>query len=73
MSIRQNKLRTHLIATTFTFAVVFAINIKKKFICRESVGDLKRYNVKRHYDLKHKKCFDGAYVGKDERMKEFKK
>ena len=42
-------------------------------ICRESVADLKRYNVKRHYDSKHKKCFDGAYVGKDERMKEFKK
>ena len=43
------------------------------FICRESVADLKRYNVKRHYDSKHKNCFDGAYVGKDERMKEFKK
>ena len=42
-------------------------------ICRESVADLKRYNVNRHYDSKHKKCFDGAYVGKDERMKEFKK
>ena len=42
-------------------------------ICRESVADLKRYNVKRHYDLKHKKCFDGAYVGKDECTKEFKK
>ena len=42
-------------------------------ICRESVADLKRYNVKRHYDLKHKKCFDGAYVGKEERMKEFNK
>ena len=42
-------------------------------ICRESVADLKRYNVKRHYDLKHNKYFDGAYVGKDERMKEFKK
>ena len=42
-------------------------------ICRESVADLKRYNVKRHYDSKHKKCFDGAYVGKDESMKEFKK
>ena len=41
-------------------------------IRRESVADLKRYNVKRHYDSKHKKCFDGAYVGKDERMKEFK-
>ena len=42
-------------------------------ICRESVADLKRYNVKRHYDSKHKTCFDGAYVGKDERVKEFKK
>ena len=42
-------------------------------ICRESVADLKRYNVKRHYDSNHKKCFDGAYVGKDERIKEFKK
>ena len=42
-------------------------------IYRESVADLKRYNVKLHYDSKHKKCFDGAYVGKDERMKEFKK
>ena len=42
-------------------------------ICRESVADLKRYNVKRHCDSKHKKCFDGASVGKDERMKEFKK
>ena len=42
-------------------------------ICRESVGDFKRYNVKRHSDSKHKKCFDGAYVGKDEGMKEFKK
>ena len=42
-------------------------------ICRESVADLKRYNVKRHYDSKHKKCFDGVYVGKAERMKEFKK
>ena len=42
-------------------------------ICGESVADLKRYNVKRHYDSKHKKCFYGAYVGKDERMKEFKK
>ena len=42
-------------------------------ICRESVADLKRYNLKRHYDPKHKTCFDGAYVGKDERIKEFKK
>ena len=42
-------------------------------ICKESVADLKRYNVKRHYDAKHKKCFDGSYVGKDNRMKEFKK
>ena len=42
-------------------------------ICIESVADLKRYNVKRHYDSNPKKCFDGAYVGKDERMKEFKK
>ena len=42
-------------------------------ICRERVADLKRYNVKRHYDSKHKTCFDGAYVGKDERVKEFKK
>ena len=39
----------------------------------ESVADLKRYNATRHYDSKHKKCFDGAYVGKAERMKEFKK
>ena len=42
-------------------------------ICRESVADLKRYNVKRHCDAKHNKCFDGSYVGKDNRMKEFKK
>ena len=42
-------------------------------ICRESVADLKHYNVKRHYDSKHKTYFDGAYVGKDEGMKEFKK
>ena len=39
-------------------------------ICRESVADLKRYNVKRHNDSKHMQI---AYVGKDERMKEFKK
>ena len=42
-------------------------------ICIESVADLKRYNVKQHFDSNPKKCFDGAYVGKDERMKEFKK
>ena len=42
-------------------------------ICKESVADLKRYNVKRHYDAKHKKCFDVSYIGKDNRMKEFKK
>ena len=42
-------------------------------ICRESVADLKHYNVKRHYDSKHKKCFDDAYVGNDECMKKFKK
>ena len=42
-------------------------------ICIESVADFKRYNVKWHYDSYPKKCFDGAYVGKDERMKEFKK
>ena len=42
-------------------------------ICRESVADLKRYNEKLHYDSRHKKYFDGAYVRKDERMKEFKK
>ena len=29
--------------------------------------------MKRHYDSKHKKCFDSAYVGKDESMKEFMK
>ena len=53
----------------------FAIaNMTKKrcVICRENVADL-IYNVKRRYDSKHKKCFDCAYVGKDERMKEFKK
>ena len=32
---------------------------------------MKRHNVKRHYDSKHKKGFDS--VGKGERLKEFKK
>ena len=42
-------------------------------ICCESVAEMKRYNVKRHYDSKHKKVFDNAYPGKGERLKEFKK
>ena len=29
--------------------------------------------MKRHYDSKHKKDFDSAYLGKGERLKEFKK
>ena len=46
---------------------------KACLICRESVSDLKRYNVKRHYNSKHKKCFDGdhektSYLGETKRV-----
>ena len=40
---------------------------------RSSVAEMKMYNVKRHYDSKHKKDFDSAYPRKGERLKEFKK
>ena len=49
-------------------------NTTKKpcLICRESVAEMKRYNVKRHYDS-NKKDFESAYPGKRERLNEFKK
>ena len=34
---------------------------------------MKRYNVKRNYDLKHEMDFDSVYPGKGEQLKEFKK
>ena len=34
------------------------------FICHESVAEMKRYNVKRHYGSKHKTDVDRAYPRK---------
>ena len=63
--------------TTGSMSSFFAINEYDQkamcLICHESVAEMKRYTVKRHYDSKHKKDFDSAYPGKGERLKEFKK
>ena len=53
------------------FFAIANTNKKPCLICHETIAEMKRYNVKRHYDSKHKKDFDSACPGKGERLKEF--
>ena len=62
--------------TVMSSVLLFGCEYSQKamyLVCCESVAEMKTYNVKRHYDWKHKKDFDSAYPGKGERLKVFKK